>query len=50
MLAKLLFVIFSLLLAGCSAAPRGVDRSSPCFENEATYACQVERYQNVNAD
>lgn len=39
-----------LAIAGCSFTPRAIDTSSPCFVSEASYACQVERYQNVNAD
>jgi hypothetical protein len=38
-----------LVLAGCaSGPPPAVDMQSPCFANEASYACQVERYNNVN--
>lgn len=48
--ARPIAVVLLLFMAGCSTSPRDVDRSSPCFENEASYACQVERYQNVNAD
>ena len=43
-----------LALAGCAAVPAPAQRAaipSPCAGgNEASYACQVERYQNVNVD
>ena len=35
-------------LAGCSALPPAQHSGSPCDAGEATYACQVERYQNVS--
>ena len=39
-----------LALAGCTAAPPlRVNAASPCVPEEASYACQVERYNNVNA-
>ena len=37
-------------LAGCSGVPRGPDTSSPCYANEASYECQIERYHNVSVD
>ena len=36
-----------LALAGCAAAPQYVT-ASPCDQGETSYACQVERYNNVN--
>ena len=36
-----------LLLAGCAVAPRGGVTASPCEVRQASYECQVERYQNV---
>jgi hypothetical protein len=37
------------LLAGCASGPPPVvDVHSPCYAHEASYACQVERYNNVN--
>jgi hypothetical protein len=30
--------------------PRPQASASPCAANEASYACQVERYHNVNVD
>jgi hypothetical protein len=40
--------VLLLALAGCSDVPRRPDTTSPCYANEASYECQVERYQNVN--
>ena len=37
-----------LALAGCSSVPYGHETASACSAGEATYACQVERYHNVN--
>jgi hypothetical protein len=45
--------IFVLLaLSGCSGLPpaRYQAAPSPCAVSEASYECQVERYQNVNVD
>ena len=39
-----------LALAGCSTAARYDDSASPCAKSESSYECQVERYNNVNAD
>lgn len=36
------------LLAGCAAAPSAPRMTSACDLGEATYACQIERYNNVN--
>jgi len=46
------FFLSALLLAqaGCATAPDQPDPASPCLTNEASYACQVERYNNVNVD
>jgi len=35
-------------LAGCSGVPAYQYTASPCFASEASYECQIERYQNVN--
>lgn len=43
-------LVFVLALAGCSGLPRYQHTASPCAAGEATYECQVERYQNVNAE
>lgn len=37
-----------LALAGCSAAPLAQRPATPCDAGEATYACQVQRYQDVS--
>lgn len=47
-MAKPFIFAFILLLAGCSGMPRAPDVSSPCYANESSYECQVERYHNVN--
>jgi hypothetical protein len=47
---KTIGVVFLLVLAGCSGLPQYHSTASPCSAGEATYACQVERYRNVNVD
>jgi hypothetical protein len=48
-MAKTCAAFLLAVLAGCASAPPPVvDVRSPCFANEASYACQVERYNNVN--
>jgi outer membrane biogenesis lipoprotein LolB len=43
--------VVTLLLAACSSMPQRQEAAaSACEQNEASYACQVERYSNVNAD
>jgi hypothetical protein len=37
-------------LAGCSGIPRGQLTVSPCLAGEASYECQIERYNNVNVN
>lgn len=37
-----------LALAGCATLPRPELHASPCATSEASYACQVERYNNVS--
>lgn len=49
-MVKALGVVFILALAGCSGLPPVPHGASPCDAGEASYACQVERYQNVNVD
>jgi hypothetical protein len=46
---KAISVILLLALAGCSSIPQPQYTASPCAAGEASYACQVERYHNVNA-
>jgi hypothetical protein len=45
-----LICIAAGMLAACSnlSAPRADVAVSPCVNDEASYACQVERYSNVN--
>jgi hypothetical protein len=47
-MVKPFIVAVLLALAGCSAVPRRQEIASPCHASEASYECQVERYQNVN--
>jgi len=49
-MARPFVVVFLLALAGCAATPRPPGEVSPCYANEASYECQVERYHNVNVD
>jgi hypothetical protein len=46
---KAFSVVFLLGLAGCSGISESQYTVSPCSTGEASYACQVERYHNVNA-
>jgi hypothetical protein len=45
-------IVVLLALSGCAALPAGHQQAapSPCAVSEASYECQVERYQNVNVD
>ena len=46
---KAFIVVFIVALAGCTGVPyRQQHIASPCFAGEASYECQIERYQNVN--
>jgi hypothetical protein len=46
----LVTAVLALALAACSTpAPRD-DPASACAKSETSYECQVERYNNVNAD
>lgn len=45
---KLFLVVSIVLLSGCAGPPRAPDVSSPCYANESSYECQLERYHNVN--
>lgn len=45
-MVKVLSVMVLLMLAGCGAVQRQHSTASPCSAGEATYACQIERYQN----
>ena len=48
-MVKAFSVVLLLGLVGCSGIPAGQYTVSPCSADEASYACQVERYHNVNA-
>lgn len=48
-MARTLFTLFLLSVAGCASVqsvPPPVP--SPCAASEASYECQVERYNRVN--
>ena len=47
-MVKAIFVVLLLAQAGCSSVPYRQDPLSPCAASEASYECQVERYNNVN--
>ncbi len=47
-MARSLFPLLLLLLAGCASVPRAPRTPSPCDVSEASYECQVERYNHVN--
>ena len=47
-LSRALGVVILLLLAGCSGIAPRQSAGSPCLASEASYACQLERYRNVN--
>jgi hypothetical protein len=51
-MAKALCILILSALAGCTAMPPRTFQPapSPCALAEATYECQVERYQNVNVN
>lgn len=40
--------ILLLALAGCSGLPAGDRPASPCSVDEASYACQIQRYHDVS--
>jgi hypothetical protein len=48
---KILFAAMLLLaLTGCASAQTWPTEPSACSAGESTYACQVERYNNVSVD
>jgi hypothetical protein len=47
-MARSLLVIFLLALVGCSGLPAAPVYPSACAAGEATYECQIERYNDVN--
>jgi hypothetical protein len=43
-----IFALAVLLLAGCTGLPHAAREPSPCqLHGEASYACQVKRYNDV---
>lgn len=47
-MVKAFGVVVILALAGCSGVLPRQNTASPCVASEASYECQIERYQNVN--
>ena len=46
-MTRILGVVLLLAATGCAGVPRQPATASPCAAGEATYACQVERYNSV---
>ena len=46
-MAKAFIVACALLLAGCAGMPQREVTKSACAASEASYPCQVERYQTL---
>jgi hypothetical protein len=44
------FSIVVVALAGCSGIPPYQHSPSACVAGEASYQCQIERYQNISAN
>jgi hypothetical protein len=49
-MAKPLILLTLAVLSGCATTPAPQYTASPCYANEASYDCQVERYHNVNVN
>jgi outer membrane biogenesis lipoprotein LolB len=49
-MGRIFIAVTLLALTGCSVVAPHPGGVSPCDAGEASYQCQVERYQNVNAD
>ena len=47
---RLWAALLVLALAGCATSAPRDDSPSACAKSETSYDCQVERYNNVNAD
>ena len=47
---KAFSVALLLAVAGCSGISPRQSTVSPCSAGEASYACQIERYNNVSGD
>ena len=46
----ILVCITACLLAACAPMRPPLEDESPCAKNEASYDCQVERYNKVHVD
>lgn len=46
----ILSCVAAILLAACAPTRPLQDDTSACVNNEASYECQVERYNKVHAD
>jgi hypothetical protein len=49
-MAKTFSVLLILLSTGCASVPHPQYTASPCATHEASYECQVERYQSINVE
>jgi hypothetical protein len=49
-MSKTFAALLLLALAGCTGLPPQQRDASPCAAGEATWACQIERYNNVAVD
>jgi hypothetical protein len=49
-MSRLIAAALLLASGGCVSLPPPMPDASPCAAGEASYACQVERYHNVNVD
>jgi hypothetical protein len=47
-MAKALGVLFLLALVGCTSVPQVQLAAHPCDAGEASYACQVARYERAS--
>ena len=43
-------IVIAAVLSACAHFPPPAPDSSACAQNEASYDCQVERYNKVNAE
>lgn len=48
-MARAARLLVLLALGACTTLPPQPVAPSPCTLGEASYACQIERYQNVDA-
>jgi hypothetical protein len=47
-MARTCLSLLLLALVGCSGLPAAPPSDSPCAVSEASYACQVKRYHDVD--